>query len=108
MARFIWFVLMLAFAFTLLAGASWAGAYFRVGELLGAPPPQMGTQTTTFLWGGLTKVSGHPRVWSFAFAPTQIPGAPKVRIYVSPTGRLVATEPTDLPALLNDFRRKGY
>lgn len=108
MSRFIWFVMMSAFAFTLLAGASWAGAYFRVGELLGAPPPQMGTQTTTFLWRGLSKVSGHPRVWSFAFAPTKIPGAPKVRIYVSPTGRLVATEPTDLPALLTDFRRRGY
>jgi hypothetical protein len=108
MARVLWLLFMLGLVATLLAGASWAAAYYRVGTLLGAPPPQMGTQHTSFLWGGLPNVRGHPRVWRFAFAPTQIPGAPSVRFYISPTGRLVQTEPTDLPARLKDFRRPGY
>jgi hypothetical protein len=108
MARFIWFCLMLALVGALLLGVSWIAAYYRVGELLGAPPPEMGAQTTTLVWRGVPSLPGHPRAWRFAFGPTHIPGAPEVRIYVGPTGRLIATEPRDLPSLLNDFRRKGY
>jgi hypothetical protein len=108
MARVFWLLVMFAFGAALVAGASWALAYSSVDTLLGSPPPQMGTQSTTFLWDGLPRAPGHPRVWRFAFAPTLIPGAPSVRIYVSPTGRVVQTEPANLPELLNDFRRKGY
>ena len=108
MVRFLWFIFMAAIAGALVAGASWAGAYYRVGDLLGAPPPKMGTQSTTFLWEGLKSVRGRPKVWRFAFGPTEIPGAPNVRIYVSPTGHLVATEPADLQEHLRQFRSKGY
>jgi len=108
MARFLWWLMILAFIGLLLTGASWAAAYFRVGTFLGAPPPVMGTQTTSLLWRGIPNVAGHPRGWSFAYSPTQIPGAPKVRIYVSPTGSLIGTEPGNLPELLRDFRRAGY
>jgi hypothetical protein len=98
MARLFWLTLMAGFAAGLLAGASWLGAYAAVGTLLGAPPPEMGTQTTTFLWHGMPQAPGHPRVWRFAFGPTRIPGAPTVRIYVTPLGRVVAIEPADLEA----------
>jgi hypothetical protein len=103
MARLFWLTLMAAFGAALLAGASWAGAYTAVGSLLGSPPPEMGHQTTAFLWEGAPQVPGHPRVWSFAFGPTRIPGAPNVRIYVTPLGRVVQTEPENLEALLKAF-----
>ena len=96
MARLFWLTVMAAFAAALLAGASWAGAFIAVGTLLGAPPPEMGTQSTTFLWNGMPRLPDHPRVWQFTFAPTVIPGAPTVRIYVTPLGRVVETEPADL------------
>ncbi|HET7296326.1 MAG TPA: hypothetical protein VFI66_04245 [Gemmatimonadales bacterium] len=98
MARLFWLTLIAAFFAALLAGASWAGAYTAVGMLLGSPPPEMGRQTTTFLWEGMPDRAGHPRVWRFAFGPTRIPGAPTVRIYVSPLGRVVETDPADLEA----------
>ena len=47
-------------------------------------------------WQGAPQLPGHPRVWRFAFGPTVIPGAPTVRIYVSPLGQVVATDPADL------------
>jgi hypothetical protein len=50
----------------------------------------------------------HPPVWRFAFAPTRIPGAAAVRIYVDPVGHIVATEPADLEARLRAFRRTPY
>jgi hypothetical protein len=108
MARLFWLLVMAGFAAALLAGASWALAYASVDTLLGSPPPQMGTQTTTFLWDGLPRVRGRPRVWRFAFSPTLIPGAPSVAIYVSPTGQIIETEPATLPELLKEFRRRGY
>ena len=108
MARFFWYVMMAALAAALVSGASWAGAYYRVGTLLGSPPPKMGTQSTTFLRDGLKSVRGRPKVWRFAFGPTEIPGAPKVRIYVSPSGELVATDPPDLQDHLRQFRSRGY
>lgn len=106
MARLFWLTVMTACGAALLAGASWAGAYFAVGSLLGSPPPEMGRQSTSFLWGGMPEVPGHPRVWAFTFGPTRIPGAVTVRIYVSPFGRVVETEPADLEArvkLLNPY-----
>jgi hypothetical protein len=104
MARLFWLLLIAAFAAMLVAAASWAVAYNSVGDLLGAPPPQMGTQSTSIQWRGME----HPPVWRFAFAPTLIPGASAVRIYVNPWGRIVSTEPADLEARLGAFRRTPY
>jgi hypothetical protein len=108
MVRLFWILLMLAFATALGTVASWAVAYNSVGTLLGSPPPQMGTQRISIRWHGLSQLRQHPPQWRFAFAPTVIPGAPTVRIYVNPWGRIVATEPGDLEARLVAFRRTGY
>jgi hypothetical protein len=108
MARLFWIVVMLGFAAAVAAGISWIGAYTAVGKLLGAPPPEMGKQTTTFLWEGMPHVPGHPRAWRFAFRPTKIPGAERVEIYVSPSGKVLATEPADLESRLQAFHHTGY
>lgn len=108
MARLIWWTLILAVLGALLVGASWAAAFATVGDLLGAPPPQMGRQVTQLLWKGAPQLRGHPRAWLFAFGPTLIPGAPNVRIYVAPTGRILLTEPADLPSRLRGFHNTGY
>ena len=107
MARLFWMTLMVAFAGALLLGASWAAAFYTLGDLLGAPPPEMGRQSTDLLWQGAPELPGHPRVWRFAFGPTRIPGAPAVRIYVNPFGQLVKTEPADLAERVKLMER-GY
>jgi hypothetical protein len=68
----------------------------------------MGKQSTSIEWHGLSNLREDPPVWRFAFSPTAIPGATSVRIYVSPLGDIVATEPPDLEAKLVAFRRTGY
>ena len=108
MARLFWLIMILAFFGALAIGASWAAAYSSVGTLLGAPPPRMGTQSTTLLWRRLPKLREHPAVWRFVFSPTAIPGASTVRIYVGPWGRIVSTEPRELADLLVAFHRTGY
>ena len=108
MGRLFRLALLLALVAAVVVGVSWSLAYNAVASLLGDPPPQMGTQTTTFLWDGLTQVEGAPRVWRFAFAPTLIPGAPSVRIYVTPMGRVIQTEPADLAARVKKLHATGY
>jgi hypothetical protein len=108
MARLIWWTMILGVGAALLIGASWAAAYTSVGQLLGAPPPQMGTQTTTLLWKGAPQLRGHPRAWRFAFGPTLIPGAPVVQVFVAPTGRILLTYPADLASRLHSFHNTGY
>src|SRR5213594_2774302 len=107
MARLFWLMVMAAIGAALVLGASWAAAYTAVANVLGAPPPQMGTQSTALLWQGAPELPGHPRVWRFAFGPTRIPGAPTVRIYISPLGHLVKTEPADLAERVKLLER-GY
>ena len=108
MARLFWLLLVAAFVAMLLTGVSWAIAYNSVGTLLGSPPPQMGTQHTSIQWEGFSRLAEHPPMWRFAYGPTRIPGAPSVRIYVSPLGRIVQTEPADLDEKLQAFRRPRY
>ena len=107
MARLFWMTLVAAFAGALLLGASWAAAYNAVADVLGAPPPEMGRESTTLLWEGAPELPGHPRVWRFAFGPTLIPGAPTARVYVTPLGQLVRTEPADLADRVKRMTR-GY
>ena len=104
MARLFWLTVMAALGVALLVGASWVAAYTAVGNLLGSPPPEMGRQSTALLWQGAPELPGHPRVWRFAFAPTRIPRAPSVRVYVTPLGHLIETEPPDLAARIKQMR----
>jgi len=99
---------MLAIAAGIVALISWVLAYTTVANVLGSPPPEMGTQTTTFLWNGMPRLAGHPRAWRFAFFPTKVPGAPTVRLYISPMGHLLQAEPADLDARLKKWRNVGY
>lgn len=108
MARLVWLILMLGFVAALVTGASWVAACSSVGTLLGAPPPRMGNQTTTIQWPGLSRVLEHPPTWRFAYGPTAIPGATRVRIDVSLWGKIVSTEPADLEARLKAFHNTGY
>jgi len=107
MARLLWYLLIAAFIGALLVGASYAAAYTAVGTLLGAPPPKMGERTVELLWRGAPDLPAHPRAWRFTFGPTLIPGARDVKIWVSPTGKLLATEPVSLRARLAAFHDRG-
>jgi len=108
MGRLFRLLLFAALGAAVVVGVSWTLAYNAVASLLGDPPPQMGTQKTAFLWDGLTQIEGAPRVWAFAYYPTLIPGAQSVRIYVSPVGRVVLTEPADLAARVKTLHATGY
>lgn len=108
MARLVWLVFMAAIVGSLLAGASFAAATFGVGELLGAPPPDMGRRAVTFQWAGVPNRRDHAKAWRFAFRGTRIPGAPDVTVYISPSGKVLQAYPADLPERIKTFHNTGY
>jgi hypothetical protein len=108
MTRLFWYVLGLAGLFGLVALVSWILAYHTVDNMLGAPPPQMGNSTTSFLWEGMPRTASHPRAWRFAYGPTTIPGAPRVTFFVSPLGELLRVEPADLPTRIKIMQNRGF
>lgn len=108
MIRLLWYLVIAAFIGALLVGASYAAAYSAVGTMLGSPPPKMGERSAELLWKGDPELPGHPRVWRFTFGPTMIPGAKSVRMWVTPTGKMLQTEPANLPARLAAFHDRGY
>jgi hypothetical protein len=50
----------------------------------------------------------HPPWWRFVYAPTAIPGASRVRIDVSPWGKIISTDPADLDDRIKAFHNTGY
>src|SRR5690348_13555014 len=86
-------------------GASWAIAANTVSDVLGEPPPDTGKSHLTMFWQGTPALRDHARAWLFAYTGTRIPGASTVRIYVSPTGKLLRVEPTDLAYRLKAMHR---
>lgn len=108
MARLFWLAVMAGIAGAVVGLVSWIAAYTTVAKLLRSPPPRMGEQSVSLLWRGMPNHPDHPRAWRFAFGPTAIPGAPRVVIYVGPTGRLIRTEPADLAARVNALHNRGY
>jgi len=107
-ARLVWLVFMATVIGALLAGASFGAATFGVGDLLGAPPPDMGRRKVTFLWDGMPNRRDHARAWRFTFRGTRVPGAPDVTVYISPTGKLLQAYPADLPDRIKAFHDTGY
>lgn len=95
MFKLIKWLFLLAFVATLLSGASYAAARFRVGQMVGSTPPLSG-RTIGFAFTGVENLSGKPRVWVFTYRSSELPGVRGAKVYVSPTGKLIATVPADL------------
>lgn len=102
------FLLFLVVIAVLLTGASWGLASAKVGDMLGAPPPNMGKLHVELKLSGAKELKGKPRVWKFTYRPTILPGAPVATFYVDLTGHILRTEPADLPEELNRFHAKGF
>jgi hypothetical protein len=89
---------------TALAGASYAGARFTAGKLIGPETKGLGSLTTRFAFGGIASLPAKPRGWVLAYPGAREFGPKGAEIYVSPTGHLLGTRPGNLAQRL-DARR---
>jgi hypothetical protein len=88
-----------------LAGASYAGARFTAGKLIGPNPQGLGASTTRFEFKGIPSLRAKPRGWVVAYPSAREFGSRGAEIYVSPTGRLLGTRPANLAQQLETRRR---
>jgi hypothetical protein len=111
MAKVLKLLLLLAAIGGLLTAASYAGARFTAGKITGNNPP-LSNRTITFegwrppKFEGVADLPGRPRAWVIRYGRTQLPGTRRVVIYVSPTGKLIATVPRDLEARIEAWERE--
>jgi hypothetical protein len=97
-------LLVLAFAFGLAAGASYAAARVTVGKFVGPRPPLSG-RTMEFSFGGVERLPGNPRAWVITYRNSQLPGVRQALFYVSPTGKLLTALPADLDVRLEAWAK---
>lgn len=87
-----------------LAGASYAGARFTAGKLVGPRPTTLGPVTTRFAFAGVPSLPSKPRAWILAYPQASGFGRGGAEIYVGPTGELLGTRPRDLAKRLEAQR----
>jgi hypothetical protein len=88
-----------------LSGASYAGARFTAGKLVGPEPPGLGPATTHFAFEGIPSLRNHPRGWIISYPAAGEFGRGGAEIYVSPTGELLGSRPGDLAQRMEAARK---
>ncbi len=79
-----------------LAGASYAGARFTAGKMIGPGPSTLGPVEAHFAFAGVPGLPSKPRAWIMSYPNARGYGRGGPEIYVSPTGELLGTKPRDL------------
>jgi hypothetical protein len=79
-----------------LIGASYAGARFTAGRLMGPDSNRLGSPTAHFAFSGIRALRAKPRGWVLAYPAATEFGPQGAEIYISPTGSLLGTRPADL------------
>ena len=87
-----------------LAGASYAGARFTAGKMIGPEPNTLGPLEARFAFAGVPNLPSKPRAWVLAYPSASGFGRGGAEIYVSPTGELLGTKPRDLAQRLEAQR----
>ncbi|HJR17253.1 MAG TPA: hypothetical protein VJ808_10410 [Gemmatimonadales bacterium] len=87
-----------------LSGASYAGARFTAGKMIGPPPSTLGPVSARFAFAGVAALPSKPRAWVLSYPRAAGFGKGGPEIYVSPTGELLGTKPRDLARQLEARR----
>jgi hypothetical protein len=89
---------------TALAGASYAGARFTAGRIVGPQPNALGPPAARFAFTGVPNLPSKPRAWILSYPQARGAGLGGAEIYVSVTGDLLGTKPRDLARRLETQR----
>ena len=79
-----------------LGAASYAGARFTAGKVIGPKPQGLGSSSARFAFDGIRAIRTKPRGWIISYPGAHEFGSRGAEIYVSPTGKLLGTRPANL------------
>jgi hypothetical protein len=100
--RGIFLLLVIAAA---LLGASYEGARFAAGRVVGPNHPGLGPASAQLAYKGIPNLRAHPRGWIVSYPPAGNPTLGQAKVYVSLTGELLGTEPDDLARRMDEAER---
>jgi hypothetical protein len=100
--RGIFLLLVIAAA---LYGASYEGARFTAGRVVGPTHPGLGPASARFAFNGISSIRGHPRGWIVSYPAAGNAAFGEAEVYVSPTGELLGTRPDDLARRMEEAER---
>ncbi|HEY4648432.1 MAG TPA: hypothetical protein VIG95_04960 [Gemmatimonadales bacterium] len=100
--RGIFLLLVIAAA---LCGASYEGARFAAGRVVGPDHPGLGPASARFAFKGIPRLKAHPRGWIVSYPSTGNSTLGGAEVYVSPTGELLGTQPDDLASRMEEAER---
>lgn len=106
MFRLLKFIVAIGLILGLVAGYSYAGSRYTAGKVLGPRPTFMGQRRIELKLEGAVELQGNPRAWVYTYGPTQLPGVPTVKIYVTLNGKLIGTTPRDLAERIELYRNR--
>jgi hypothetical protein len=101
--RALFLLLVIAAA---LVGASYASARFTAGKVMGPNPQGIGPPGSRFAYQGISALRANPQGWIISYPHASEFGPNGATIYVSPTGALLGTRPSNLAQLM-DARRSN-
>src|SRR5690349_14650039 len=95
-------LVIVLFLLGILYGGSYMGARSVAGRMLGNSAADMGAREIKFVFDSVPglKESKQP-MWVFTFTGTKLTGAKNAKIYLSLTGHLIATNPKNLQAIID-------
>lgn len=97
-------LILLGFVAGLLAAGSYFGARAAAGKFVSGGKElgsdrggqQLGERTIKFRWEPVRGIPASRRTWEFTYSSASVNDNYPIKIYVSPTGKIVATVPDDL------------
>jgi hypothetical protein len=98
-----WLFVLLLIGAALMA-MSYAGARATAGKVVGSNPPLF-ERVIELNYRGVEDLPGTPRAWVISFDRTRLPETRRAVIYVSLTGKLIATRPADLDRRLEAYEK---
>ena len=104
MYRLLKLILLIGLILGLLYGASYAGSRAAAGKVVGPSPTFMGHRDIQLKYKGVEELEGNPRAWVYTYGPTQLPGVPEAKIYVTLDGKLIRTRPRNLAERVQIFK----
>ncbi|MFL5476631.1 MAG: hypothetical protein ACJ8A6_13140 [Gemmatimonadales bacterium] len=90
-----------------LLGASFAGARFAAGKVVGPNPQGMGPPASRLAYQGISALRAKPRGWIISYPQATEFGPNGAAIYVSLNGALLGTRPANLAQLMEARRNSN-
>ena len=104
MKRFFKWFAVLAFAGLIASGISYAGMRLKVGQLIGDAKHEFVQRQISFSNDSIPGVG--PRwAWMVTWGAVRLPATRGARVWVSPTGAILATDPANLEDRIDAYLR---